>query len=186
MDKFIKVSDFNWLCLALKEECSERPYLKYIHVASGNAYATDGHRMHAAPCKLSDGVYCRYEIAESLDFEIESPDSEANTVIPDSFKPQVVMIKQAAKAFNPASEVTASDFYVQNGFYGQLVPKDGSSKFQRIYVLEALFGMSTKGQTILHTYTADDGENFMYGNDGERSFVVMGMRLDEENSCGHN
>lgn len=180
MSKFIKESDFNWLCLALKEGCSERPHLEYIHVANGNAYATDGHRMHAAPCKLSDGVYCRYEIAESLDFGIESPDSETNAVIPDGFKPQVVMIKQAAKAFNPASELTASDFYVQNGFYGQLVPKDGSSRFQRIYVLEATFGLSTKGQTILHAYTADDGENFMYANDGERSFVVMGMRLDKE------
>jgi len=183
MDKFIKENDFDWLCLALKDDCGERPHLKYIHVANGNAYATDGHRMHAAPCKLSDGVYCRYEIAESLDFGIESPDSETDAVIPDGFKPQVVMINQARKAFNPASEVTASDFYVQNGFYGQLVPKDGSSRFNRIYVLEALFGMSTKGETILHVHTKDDGENFMYANDGERSFVVMGMRLDKESDC---
>lgn len=180
MDKFIKESDFNWLCLALKESCSERPHLEYIHVANGNAYATNGHRMHVAPCKLDDGVYCRYEIAESLDFGIKAPNSETNVEMPDGFKPQVVMIKQAAKAFNPASEVTASDFYVQNGFYGQLVPKDRSSRFQRIYVLEALFGMSAKGETILHVHTKDDGENFMYANDGERSFVVMGMKLDKE------
>ena len=180
MDKFIKLNDFNWLCLALKEECSERPYLEYIHVANGSAYATDGHRMHVAPCKLDDGVYCHYKIAESLDFGIESPDSETDVVIPGGFKPQVVMIKQAVKNFNPASEVTASDFYIQNGFYGQLVAKDGNSAFQRIYVLEATFVMSTKGQTILHTYTADNGENFMYANDGERSFVVMGLRLDKE------
>lgn len=179
MNKFIKESDFNWLCLALKDECVEHQHLELLHVANGNAYATDGHRMHAAPCKLDDGVYCRYEIAKSLDIN-NTPPVETDAVIPDGFKPQVVMIKQAAKAFNPASEVTASDFYVQNGFYGQLVPKDGTSKFQRIYVLEATFGMSTKGQTILHTYTADDGENFMYANDGERSFVVMGMRLDKE------
>lgn len=182
MDKFIKVSDFNWLDLALKESCSERPHLEYIHVANGNAYATDGHRMHAAPCKLGDGVYCRYEIARSLDIN-NIPPVETDVEIPDGFKPQVVMIKQAAKAFNPASEVTASDFYVQNGFYGQLVPKDGSSKFKRIYVLEALFGLSTKGETILHVHTKDDGENFMYANDGERSFVVMGMKLDKENDC---
>ena len=182
MDKFIKESDFNWLCLALKDGCSERPHLEYIHVANDNAYATDGHRMHAAPCKLDDGVYCRYEIARSLEIN-NIPPVETDAVIPDGFKPQVVMIKQAAKAFNPASEVTASDFYVQNGFYGQLVPKDGTSKFQRIYVLEATFGLSTKGQTILHNYTADDGENFMYANDGERSFVVMGMRLDKEDGC---
>ena len=179
MDKFIKVSDFNWLDLALKDGCSERPHLEYIHVANDNAYATDGHRLHAAPCKLHDGVYCRYEIARSLDNNTIPP-VEADVEIPDGFKPQLVMINQARKAFNPASEVTASDFYVQNGFYGQLMPKDGSSRFQRIYVLEALFGMSTKGETILHTYTADDGENFMYANDGERSFVVMGLRLDKE------
>lgn len=182
MNKFIKESDFNWLCLALKEGCSERPHLEYIHVANGNAYATDGHRMHAAPCKLSDAAYCRYELQRSLE-KNNIPPIEKDAVIPKGFQPQVVMINQARKAFNPASEVTASDFYVQNGFYGQLVPKDGSSKFQRIYVLEATFGMSTKGQTILHTYTADDGENFMYANDGERSFVVMGMRLDKESDC---
>lgn len=182
MDKFIKESDFNWLCLALKDGCSERPHLEYIHVANDNAYATDGHRLHAAPCKLHDGVYCRYDIAKSLDNNTIPP-VEADVEIPDGFKPQLVIINQARKAFNPASEVTASDFYVQNGFYGQLMPKDGSSRFQRIYVLEALFGMSTKGETILHTYTADDGENFMYANDGERSFVVMGMKLDKENDC---
>lgn len=182
MDKFIKESDFNWLCLALKDGCSERPHLEFIHVANNNAYATDGHRLHAAPCKLHDGVYCRYEIARSLDNNTIPP-VEADVEIPDGFKPQLVIINQARKAFNPASEVTASDFYVQNGFYGQLMPKDGSSRFQRIYVLEALFGMSTKGETILHTYTADDGENFMYANDGERSFVVMGMKLDKENDC---
>lgn len=182
MDKFIKESDFNWLCLALKDGCSERPHLEYIHVANDNAYATDDHRLHAAPCKLHDGVYCRYEIAKSLDNNTIPP-VETDVVIPDGFKPQLVMINQARKAFNPASEVTASDFYVQNGFYGQLMPKDGSSRFQRIYVLEALFGMSTKGETILHTYTADDGKNFMYANDGERSFVVMGVRLDKENDC---
>lgn len=185
MDKFIKVSDFNWLDLALKDGCSERPHLEYIHVANDNAYATDGHRLHAASCKLHDGVYCRYEIARSLDNNTIPP-VEADVEIPDGFKPQLVMINQARKAFNPASEVTASDFYVQNGFYGQLMPKDGSSRFQRIYVLEALFGMSTKGETILHTYTADDGENFMYANDGERSFVVMGMKLDKENDCEYN
>lgn len=183
MEAFIKESDFNWLCLALKGECSERPRLEYIHVANGNAYATDGHRMHVAPCKLYDGVYCRYEIAESLDFGIESPDSKIDVETPDGFKPQVVMIKQAAKAFNPANEITASDFYVQNGFYGRLVAKDGNSAFQRIYVLEATFGMSTKGQTILHTHTNNDGENFMYANDGERSFVVMGMKLNKESDC---
>lgn len=182
MDKFIKESDFNWLCLALKDGCSERPHLEFIHVANDNAYATDGRRLHAAPCKLHDGVYCRYEIARSLDNNTIPP-VEADVEIPDGFKPQLVIINQARKAFNPASEVTASDFYVQNGFYGQLMPKDGSSRFQRIYVLEALFGMSTKGETILHTYTADDGENFMYANDGERSFVVMGMKLDKENDC---
>lgn len=182
MDKFIKESDFNWLCLALKDGCSERPHLEYIHVANDNAYATDGHRLHAAPCKLHDGVYCRYEIAKSLDNNTMPP-VEADVEIPDGFKPQLVMINQARKAFNPASEVTASDFYVQNGFYGQLMPKDGSSRFQRIYVLEALFGMSTKGETILHTYAADDGENFMYANDGERSFVVMGMKLGKESDC---
>ncbi|WP_201539130.1 hypothetical protein [Psychrobacter sp. 1044] len=185
MDKFIKESDFNWLDLALKDGCSEGPHLEYIHVANGNAYATDGHRLHAAPCKLHDGVYCRYEIARSLDNNTIPP-VEADVEIPDGFKPQLVMINQARKAFNPASEVTASDFYVQNGFYGQLMPKDGSNRFQRIYVLEALFGMSTKGETILHTYTADDGENFMYANDGERSFVVMGMKLDKENDCEYN
>ena len=179
MDKFIKENDFNWLCLALKDDCGDRPHLEYIHVANDNAYATDGHRMHVAPCKLDDGVYCRYEIARSLEIN-NTPPIETDVVIPDGFKPQVVMINQARKAFNPASEVTASDFYVQNGFYGQLVPKDRSSMFQRIYVLEALFGMSTKGESILHTYTADDGENFMYANDGERSFVVMGLRLDKE------
>ena len=179
MNRFIKESDFNWLCLALKDECVEHQHLELLHVANGNAYATDGHRMHAAPCKLDDGVYCRYDIARSLDIN-NIPPVETDVVIPDGFKPQVVMIKQAGKAYNPASELTASDFYVQNGFYGQLVPKDGSSKFKRIYVLEALFGLTTKGETILHTYTADDGENFMYANDGERSFVVMGMRLDKE------
>ena len=117
MDKFIKVSDFNWLDLALKDGCSERPHLEYIHVANDNAYATDGHRLHAAPCKLHDGVYCRYEIARSLDNNTIPP-VEADVEIPDGFKPQLVMINQARKAFNPASEVTASDFYVQNGFYG--------------------------------------------------------------------
>lgn len=168
--------------MALKDGFSERPHLKHIHVANDNAYATDGHRLHAAPCKLHDGVYCRYEIAKSL-YNNTMPPVETDVVIPDGFKPQLVMINQARKAFNPASEVTASDFYVQNGFYGQLMPKDGSSRFQRIYVLEALFGMSTKGETILHTYTADDGENLMYANDGQRSFVVMGMRLDKESDC---
>ncbi|MCG3808902.1 hypothetical protein I3252_05315 [Psychrobacter sp. Ps4] len=182
MDKFIKEGDFNWLCLALKDDCIANEHFELIHVANGNAYATNGHRMHAAPCKLDDGVYCRYEIARSLDIN-NIPPVETDVEIPDGFKPQVVMIKQAAKAFNPASEVRASNFYVQNGFYGQLVPKDGSSKFQRIYVLEALFGMSTKGGTILHVHTNDDGENFMYANDGERSFIVMGMKLDKENDC---
>ncbi|MGP5547850.1 hypothetical protein [Psychrobacter alimentarius] len=182
MDEFIKESDFNWLCLALKDGCSERPHLEYVHVANGNAYATDGHRMHAVPCKLDDGVYCSHELNHWNGLNPGRPKT-ADIEIPDNFKPQLVMINQARKAFNPASEVTASDFYVQNGFYGQLVPKDRSSKFQRIYVLEALFGLSTKGETILHVHTKDDGENFMYANDGERSFVVMGMRLDKENDC---
>lgn len=182
MDKFIEENDLNWLCLALKDECIENQYLELIHVINGRAYATDGHRLHAAPCDLENAAYCRYELQRSLE-KNNIPPIEKDAVIPKGFQPQVVMINQARKAFNPASEVTASDFYVQNGFYGQLVPKDGSSKFQRIYVLEATFGMSTKGQTILHTYTADDGENFMYANDGERSFVVMGMRLDKESDC---
>ena len=182
MEAFIKEDDFNWLCLALKEGCSERPHLEYIHVANGNAYATDGHRMHAAPCELDDGVYCYNEIARSLGIN-NIPPVETEIEIPSGFKPQLVMINKARKAFNPASEITASDFYVQNGFYGQLVAKDGNSAFQRIYVLEATFGMSTKGQTILHTHTNDDGENFMYANDGERSFVVMGLNLNKESDC---
>ena len=182
MDKFIEENDLNWLCLALKDECIENQYLELIHVIDGRAYATDGHRLHAAPCDLENAAYCRYELQRSLE-KNNIPPIEKDAVIPKGFQPQVVMINQARKAFNPASEVTASDFYVQNGFYGQLVPKDGSSKFQRIYVLEATFGMSPKGQTILHTYTADDSENFMYGNDGERSFALMGMRLDKESDC---
>ncbi|WP_201500625.1 hypothetical protein [Psychrobacter arcticus] len=138
--------------------------------------------MHAAPCDLDNGVYCRYELQRSLE-KNNIPPVETDVVVPDGFKPQLVMIKQAGKAFNPASEITASDFYVQNGFYGQLMPKDGSSRFQRIYVLEALFGLSTKGETILHVHTKDNGENFMYANDSERSFVIMGMKLDKESAC---
>lgn len=180
MSDFIKENDLAWLQLAVVSSVgTARPHFEYIHVANGNAYATDGHRLHAAPCKLDDGVYCQYELQRSLE-ENSIPPVETNVVVPDGFNPQLVMIKQARKSFNPASEVTASDFYVQNGFYGQLVPKDGSSRFQRIYVLEALFGLSTKGQTILHVHAKDNGENFMYANDGERSFVVMGMRLDKE------
>lgn len=112
-----------------------------------------------------------------------TPPVETDVVVPDGFNPRKVMIKKARTAFNPVSEITASDFYVQNGFYGQLVAKDGNSAFQRIYVLEATFGMSTKGPTILHTHTNNDGEKFMYANDSERSFVVMGMKLDKENDC---
>lgn len=183
MSDFIKENDLAWLELVLAQgNIGDRPHLELIHVANGNAYATDGHRMHVAPCKIDDGAYCSNELHHWNGLNPGRP-KQADIEIPDGFKPQVVMINQARKAFNPASEVTASDFYVQNGFYGQLVPKDGSSRFQRIYVLEALFGMSTKGETILHTYTADDGENFMYSNDGERSFVVMGMKLDKENDC---
>lgn len=186
MEAFIKESDFNWLELALaKGYVGDRPYLEFIHVANGNAYATDGHRMHAVPCKLNDGVYCQWELQRSLE-ENNIPPVETDVVVPDGFNPQLVMIKQARTAFNPASEVTASNFYVQNGFYGQLAPKNGSSRFGRIYILEALFGMATKGETILHVHTKDDGENFMYANDGERSFVVMGMRLDKGNDCGKN
>lgn len=179
MEAFIKKGDLAWLELALKDECIENQYLALIHVIDGRAYATDGHRLHAATCDLENAAYCRYELQRSLE-KNNIPPIEKDAVIPKGFQPQVVMINQARKAFNPASEVTASDFYVQNGFYGQLVPKDRSSKFQRIYVLEALFGMSTKGETILHVHAKDDGENFMYANDGERSFVVMGMRLDKE------
>ena len=182
MDKFIKEGDFNWLCLALKDECIANKYFELIHVANGRAYTTDGHRMHAAPCDLENGVYCRYEIARSLELN-NIPQAENDVVIPKGFNLKLEFINRARKAFNPASEVMASDFYVQNGFYGQLVPKDGSSKFKRIYVLEATFGMSTKGGTILHVHTKDDGENFMYANDGERSFVVMGMKLDKESDC---
>lgn len=183
MDKFIKESDFNWLMLPVPDINNERPWMELIHVANGNAYATDGRRMHVAPCKLVDGSYHPYELRESLDFEREPPAPVEDRAF-DVSKLRLTMIRRAGKAFNPASEVTASDFYVQNGFYGQLVPKDRSSIFQRIYVLEATFGMSTKGQTILHVHTKDDGENFMYANDGERSFVVMGIRLDEESGCG--
>ena len=43
--------------------------------------------------------------------------------------------------------------------------------------------METKGEAILHVHTKDNGENFMYANDGERSFVVMGMKLDKESDC---
>lgn len=179
MEAFINESDFNWLCLALKDDFSERPYLEYIHIANGNAYATDGHRMHVAPCKLDNGIYCRYELQRSLEIN-NTPPVANDVVVPDGFNPQLVMIKQARTAFNPVSEVTASDLYVQNGFYGQLVPKDASSRFQRIYVLEALFGMSTKGETILHIHTKHDGENFLYASDGKRSFIVMGMKLDKE------
>lgn len=183
MSKFIKENDLAWLELALaKGNMGEQHCMEYLHVTSGNAYATDGHRMHAAPCKLDDGAYCSHELHHWNGLNPGRP-KIADIEIPDGFKPQVVMINQARKAFNPASEVTASDFYVQNGFYGQLMPKDRSSKFQRIYVLEALFGLSTKGETILHVLTKDDGENFMYANDSERSFVVMGMKLDRESDC---
>ena len=186
MSDFIKKNDLAWLELALAQEnIGDRPHLELIHVANGNAYATDGHRLHAAPCKLDDGAYCCHELHHWNGLNPGRP-KIADIEIPDGFKPQVVMIKQAGKAFNPASEVTASDFYVQNGFYGQLMPKDGSSRFQRIYMLEALFGLTTKGETILHVHTKDDGENFMYANDGERSFVVMGMKLDKENDCEYN
>ena len=67
MDKFIKESDFNWLCLALKDECIENQYLELIHVIDGRAYATDGHRLHAAPCDLENAAYCRYELQRSLE-----------------------------------------------------------------------------------------------------------------------
>ncbi len=182
MDKFIKENDFNWLCLALKDDCGDRPHLEYIHVANGNAYATDGHRMHVAPCKLDDGVYCQYEMHH---WNGLNPGhlKIADVDMPKGFNPKMTFIKQMNLAFNPTSQTTASNFYVQGGFYGQLIPKDGSSKFKRIYVLEALFGLTTKGETILHVHTKDDGENFMYANDGERSFVVMGMRLDKESDC---
>jgi len=183
MDKFIKENDLAWLELALaKGNMGEQHCMKYLHVVSDNAYATDGHRMHAAPCKLNDGVYCHYELEKSLELN-SIPTDEKEVMIPKGFNAKVEFINRARKAFNPANETTASDFYVQNGFYGQLMPKDGSSRFQRIYVLEALFGLTTKGQTILHVHTKDDGENFMYANDGERSFVVMGMKLDKENGC---
>lgn len=184
MSKFIKESDLSWLELALKGDGTslDDDHLSVLHVANGKAYATDGHRMHVAPCDLADGAYCRYDLQISLKKSL-MPTIDTDFTIPDGFKPQVEMIRRAGKAFKPDSEVMASDFYVQNGFYGQLVPKDGSSRFQRIYVLEALFGLSTKGETILHTHTKDGGENFMYANDGERSFLVMGMRLDKENGC---
>lgn len=182
MDKFIKEGDFNWLMLPVPDINNVDPWMELIHVTNGNAYATDGHRMHVAPCKLDEGSYNPYELRECLDFERKLPTPIKNCGF-DVSKLRLKLIKQAAKAFNPASEVTASDFYVQNGFYGQLVPKDGNSRFQRIYVLEATFGLSTKGETILHVHTKDDGENFMYANDGERSFVVMGMKLDKENNC---
>lgn len=183
MDKFIEENDFNWLMLPVPDVDNDRPWMELIHVADGSAYTTDGRRMHVAPCKLGDGSYHPHELRESLDFERESPAPLEDRAF-DVNQLRLAMVRQASKAFNPASEVTASDFYVQNGFYGQLVPKDGSSRFNRIYVLEATFGMSTKGQTILHVHTKDDGENFMYANDGERSFVVMGMRLDKESDCG--
>lgn len=179
MEAFIKKGDLAWLELALAEDVHQREHMEYIYVAGGSAYATDGRRMHVAPCKLENGIYCRHELQRSLKIN-NKPPVETDVVVPDGFNPQKVMIKQARTAFNPASEMTASDLYVQNGFYGQLAPKDGSSIFQRIYVLEALFGLTTKGETILHVHTKGDGENFMYANDRERSFVVMGMRLDKE------
>lgn len=137
MEAFIKKGDLAWLELALKDECIENQYLALIHVIDGRAYATDGHRLHAAPCDLENAAYCRYEIARSLDND-SIPPVETDVEIPDGFQPQVVMINQARKAFNPASEVTASDFYVQNGFYGQLVPKDRSSKFSASTCLKQL------------------------------------------------
>lgn len=182
MEAFMKKSDLMWLELALAEDVHNRKHMEYIYVDGGSAYATNGHRMHVAPCKLGKGIYCRYELQRSLEIN-NTPPVETDVVVPDGFNPRKVMIKQGGTAFNPVSEMTASDLYVQNGFYGQLAPKDGNSIFQRIYVLEALFGMSTKGETILHIHTKDDGENFMYANDRERSFVVMGMRLDKGNDC---
>ena len=182
MEAFIKKGDLAWLELALKDECIENQYLELIHVIDGRAYATDGHRLHAAPCDLENAAYCRYELQRSLE-KNNIPPIEKDAVIPKGFNPKIECLNSARKAFNPTSQTTASNFYVQGGFYGELMPKDGSSRFKRIYVLEATFGMSTKGQTILHTYTADDGENFMYANDGERSFVVMGMRLHKESDC---
>ena len=185
MEAFIKKGDLAWLELALKDECIESQYLGLIHVIDGRAYATDGHRLHAAPCDLENAAYCRYELQRSLE-KNNIPPIEKDAVIPKGFNPKIEFLNRARKAFNPTSQTTASNFYVQGGFYGQLMPKDGSSRFKRIYVLEALFGLTTKGETILHVHTKDDGENFMYANDGERSFVVMGMRLDKESNCGKN
>ena len=182
MSDFINKGDLAWLELALKDECIENQYLELIHVIDGRAYATDGHRLHAAPCDLENAAYCRYELQRSLEKK-NIPPIEKDAVIPKGFNPKIELLNRARKAFNPTSQTTASDFYVQNGFYGQLVPKDGKSRFNRIYVLEATFGISTKGGTILHVHTKDDGENFMYANDCKRSFVVMGLRLDKESDC---
>lgn len=179
MKAFIKENDLKWLELALKSDTGDQSCMEFIHVIDSMAYATDCHRMHVAPCKLDNGIYCKYELQRSLEINTKPP-IETDTVIPKGFNPKIESINRARKAFNPASEITASNLYVQGGFYGQLMPKDGRSRFKRLYVLEALFGLSTKGETILHIYTADNGENFMYANDRERSFVVMGLKLDKE------
>lgn len=179
--EFINKNDLDWLTLTVREVDNERPWMELIHVTDGSAYATDGHRMHVAPCKLDDGSYHPYELQECLDFEREPPTPINNQGI-DINKIRITLINQSRKAFNPASETTASDFYVQNGFYGELIAKDGNSMFNRLYVLEATFGMSTKGATILHVHNKEDGENFMYANDGKRSFIVMGKRLAEVNN----
>ena len=53
-------TDFDWLAKAVPPERDVRPYIQHIYCDGANAVATDGRRMHIAPCDNEPGYYDRF------------------------------------------------------------------------------------------------------------------------------
>lgn len=63
-----------WVCRAVAVK-GYRDYLNFMYVEGGTAYASDGHRAHAAKTELSDGYYCPATL-EPVTFDRKFPDVE--------------------------------------------------------------------------------------------------------------
>lgn len=176
VDNFIKSDDLNWLMLAAHECNHTKRWQECLHVIDGKGYTTDGHRMHVAPVPLMDGIYDAF--TDGLNIMIGG---QVN--MPNSLDLKARFDGWYSGIIGHGKTVLLSDMVSTMGFNGRVDTECGTAGAQRKYVIQALFGMDKGEDTVMNFGLLHGGENMLCGTDGQRSFAVIGLRLDKESDC---
>jgi hypothetical protein len=145
-----------WVAKACAGKKEVRYYLQYVHVESGVAYASDGHRLHWCDTELSDGYY---DCATLLSCDVDGRYPDVKRVIPGEL---------SGRDFDAGGEAV-SVTRDKKGRQLRHVKTQGAPHIDESYWLQALAGDDGA------TYSCD--ETRVRGRNRFGEFVISGMRV---------